>query len=65
VSKRFVDGDLVCGAAAGDLSGQYLTDFGDDVIVADQAGFLGAEKFSALVEYALAAVGDAKKQKQE
>src|SRR5690348_1480078 len=58
VAEGFVYGDLVWGAAAGDLSGQDLTDFGDDMIVADQAGFPGAEKFSALVEHALATVGD-------
>src|ERR1051326_7240119 len=58
VAEGFVDGNLVWGAAAGDRSSQDLTNFSDDVIVADQASFLGAEKFSALVEHALAAVGD-------
>lgn len=56
VADRLVNGDLVGRASALYLACQHFADFGDDVVVADEAGFLCVEKFCALAQDAFTTV---------
>src|ERR1700674_3043979 len=56
VANRFIHSNLVGRAAAFDLTREHLPDLGNDVIVADQTGFLGAEELRSLAENALTAI---------
>jgi len=58
VPERLVDGDVRPGAAARDPARQDFADLSDDVLIADEARFLGSQEFGALAQHALAAVGD-------
>ena len=39
-------------------AGEHFSDFGEDVVVVDEAGVSGAEEFCALIQDAFAAVGE-------
>src|SRR5579864_8294821 len=58
VANGLVDGNLVWRSAALDLAGQNLADLRNDVVIADETGFLRAQELCALLQDAFAAVGD-------
>ena len=57
-AERFVDRDVVRGAAAFQGSGHDLADLAQEVIVSDKASRFGTEEFLALSEDALAMIGE-------
>jgi len=40
VPERLIEGDVFGISTPDDIAGQHLADFGDDVVIVDQAGFL-------------------------
>ena len=57
MAKGLVDRDFLWRLAAFDLACEDLTDFGNDVFIADQARRLGSQKLRALVQNTFTAIG--------
>ena len=58
VSNGFVHRDLLGRTAAFDLTREHLPDLGNDVVIADQSGLLGAGELCSLPEDAFTAIGN-------